>query len=217
MTSSNLRRRTLRTLIGSAVPAAITALAALALSPAPAAWAHQGPKPGTACAMDGMTVVRHAFVYRCVGTDQAHRPVWSTGTATTSTPLTMSDAWAKAARRGQMSAAFGTLRNPSSQPIRVVAALSPASPAIQLHEVVMSDGKMVMQQRVGGFVVPAHGSITLAPGGNHLMLMSLGRTLTAGTTPRLTLVTADGGLVTVRPLVKVFHGGNESYERRHAR
>ena len=72
-----------------------------------------------------------------------------------------------------MSAAFGMLKNPTDKPIRIIGATSSYATAVQLHEVVAKDGAMVMQQKAGGFVLPANGMLELKPGGNHLMFVGI--------------------------------------------
>ncbi len=192
---------------------AATCVAALTVAglSAPAS-AHEAPKAGTTCAMSGTTEVVHGTVYVCVNLKNGQKPRWNTGQKITTTALTMTDPWAKASKKGTMSAAFGTLKNPTNKPIRVVAAISSASEVLQLHEIAMKGDQMVMQQKNGGFLIPAGGSLELKPGGNHIMFMDLTKALTAGRTVPVTLVTADGGLLTVKPLVKVYNGGNESYD-----
>ena len=184
-----------------------TAVAAVA---APPASAHAAPKPGARCAMSGMVTLNHGTAFVCASATAGARPTWGKGLATKPSPLTLTDAWAKAADTG-MTAAFGTLTNSTTAPIRVVAAISPASPVVQLHEVVTKDGQMVMQQRPGGLVIPAGGSVQLMPGGNHLMFMKLRAPVRAGDMVPLTLVAADGGLLRTKVMAKAFAGANESY------
>ena len=86
--------------------------------------------------------------------------------------VTASDPWVKSAPDG-MTAAFVTLSNPTDTEQVLVSATTPVSPMVQLHEMVMQDGQMVMQEKKGGIAVPAKGSAVLEPGGNHIMLMGL--------------------------------------------
>ena len=59
---------------------------------------------------------------------------------------------------------------------------------MQLHETVQNEsGQMVMREVEGGFVIPAHGSLELTPGGNHLMFMDLTAPLRAGDETTITL------------------------------
>ncbi len=79
-----------------------------------------------------------------------------------------------------MSAAFGMVTNPTAKPVRIIGAYSSYAKAVQLHEVVAKDGAMVMQQKTGGFAIPAGGMLELKPGGNHLMFVGITKPITAG-------------------------------------
>lgn len=126
--------------------------------------------------------------------------------------LTISDGWVKAADDG-MSAAFGTLENASEQPLTIVSVESTASTSMQLHETVENDsGSMVMQEKKGGFTIPADGSLELAPGGNHLMLMGLTAPIKAGDEVAFTLTLEDGSTVDFTVPGKDYTGANETYE-----
>ncbi len=126
--------------------------------------------------------------------------------------VTISDAWVKAADEG-MSAAFGELRNNGSDDITVVSATSEASTSLQLHETVENgSGEMVMREIEGGFVIPADGSLSLEPGGDHIMLMGLTAPLRAGDEVVFTLTFSDGSSYTFTAPVKDYSGANENYE-----
>lgn len=56
---------------------------------------------------------------------------------------------------------------------RLISATTPISPMVQLHETVMLNGAMQMQQVAGGIPVPPAGEVVLKPGGLHIMLMNL--------------------------------------------
>lgn len=125
-------------------------------------------------------------------------------------PVTVADPWVKAADSG-MTAAFGVLSNPSSEAVTIAAASSPATPMVELHEVVESGGQTVMQPVEGGFPVPAGGSLTLEPGGYHLMLMDLPQPIEPGDEVAFTLTCATGGSVTFTAQAKTFAGAGETY------
>lgn len=132
-------------------------------------------------------------------------------TQETSTPaLSVNDPWVKAADSG-MTAAFGTLVNNTDAEIVVVGATSPVSP-VELHEVVMVDGVMTMRAKEGGFVIPANGSHSLEPGGDHLMLVDLASPVRAGDVVEFTLTFNDGSTVTFTAMARPFAGGNETYD-----
>lgn len=196
--------RTIRTTM-----AAVAAVALVGIT-APLAQAHEAPKPGSRCAMSGMVEDNHGTLYVCSSAKQGAKPRWGKGLTASASPISITDGWAKAAETG-MSAAFGMVKNPTNKPIRVIAATSPYSTFLQLHEVVMKDGSMVMQQKQGGFVIPAKGMMELKPGGNHLMFMKLTKPITAGTLVPVTLITADGGVLKTKVLGKVYAGANETY------
>ena len=136
----------------------------------------------------------------------------TSGTAATAAGLTIADAWVKAEDSG-MSAAFGTLENASDRDVRVVSAVSSASPMIELHETVPDDaGQMIMKEKQDGFTIPAGGSYELAPGGNHLMLMGLDQPITAGDAVDFTLTLDDGSEYAFSAPAKDYSGANETYE-----
>lgn len=122
--------------------------------------------------------------------------------------LTVRDPWVKAAQEG-MTAAFGTLVNDGQGDVTVVGATSAVSP-VEIHEMVMSDGAMVMRRK-DGLTVPAGGSHTLEPGGDHLMLMDLARPVAPGDEVTITLELADGATVEFTAVAKPFAGAEETY------
>ena len=125
--------------------------------------------------------------------------------------VTITDAWVKAADSG-MSAAFGVLENSGDTDATIVSVSSEASSTMQLHEVVDDgSGSMVMQEKDGGFVVPAGGSLTLEPGGFHFMLMDLTAPLVAGEEATFTVTFEDGSTMEFVAPVKDFTGANENY------
>ncbi|MEV6304554.1 copper chaperone PCu(A)C [Actinoplanes sp. NPDC051861] len=134
-----------------------------------------------------------------------------TPSAMVATTLTVKDPWVKAGPAGEMTAAFGILQNATAADITITAAESPASP-IELHEMTMKDGKMVMQPKEGGFVIKAGGSHELAPGGDHLMLMKPAAAIQPGDQVSFTLRLGDGTAVPFTAIAKPFAGAEESYE-----
>lgn len=132
-------------------------------------------------------------------------------TASASAALAASQPWVKAAPSG-MSGGFGVIKNTSDTDVTVIGASTPAARMVELHETVAgSTGAMQMQAKQGGFVIPAGGELTLAPGANHLMLMGLAAPITAGTEVTFTLVLAGGGSFDLTAVAKDFSGANENY------
>jgi len=133
-------------------------------------------------------------------------------TASTTSPaggVTVRDPWAKAADTG-MTAVFGTLVNDGPTDITITGATSSLSP-VELHEMAMESGKMVMRQKTGGLTIKAKSSHPLEPGGDHLMLMKLAKPVKAGDEVSVTLTLADGGTIPFTAIAKPFAGAQESY------
>lgn len=175
------------------------------------AQAHEegkAPKAGGVCEMSGTAVTSHSSTFIC--TTVGGKLVWGKGLPVSASPLKVTDAWTKVASSG-MSATFGVVTNPTTKPITIVGSSSPYAPMDQLHEVVTVNGASVMQQKQGGFTIPAKSSLTLQPGGNHIMFMSLSKPVTAGAMVPVTLTTSTGAQVTFKAVGKVFSGGNETY------
>ncbi|WP_424534072.1 copper chaperone PCu(A)C [Sphaerisporangium viridialbum] len=141
----------------------------------------------------------------------AAAPTVATSPSATAAALSITDPWVKTAKKG-MSAAFGTIVNNTGAAITVVSGATPLSPKVELHEVVQADGKTVMQPKKGGFVIPAHGSHVLEPGGDHIMLMDVAEAVKPGAEIPFTLTLNDGGTFEFTALGKDFAGGNEDYQ-----
>ncbi|WP_433531112.1 copper chaperone PCu(A)C [Micromonospora sp. CA-263727] len=123
------------------------------------------------------------------------------------------DPWVKAADEG-MTAAFGTLVNNSDTDVTITGATTTVSP-VELHEMAMQDGEMVMRAKEGGVVIKAHSEHRLEPGGDHLMLMNLAEPVQAGDEVTVTLAFADGRTQAFTAVAKPFTGAQESYAPGH--
>lgn len=98
--------------------------------------------------------------------------------------LDVSDGWVRVSEmtqsEGGMTGAFAVLTNNSENDITLIGAESDVAGMVEVHEVVEIDGEMKMQAIDGGIVIPAGQSVTLEPGGLHIMLMKLTRALVEG-------------------------------------
>lgn len=124
--------------------------------------------------------------------------------------VTFEDAVVRAMEKdSDMTAIFGTLHNNTDKDINVVGfSSSVKAKHYEIHEVV--DG--VMQEKEGGFDIPAGESIELAPGGFHFMLMGVTEPVMAGETATLTLELADGSTVELGDIpVRTIGAGDEDY------
>ena len=123
----------------------------------------------------------------------------------------VADAWVKAVDTG-MTGAFFVLKNTGSTPIHLLSASSPISPMMQLHETVMgTGGAMAMQEKPGGFTIPAGGSHEFKAGGDHVMFMGVSTAVKSGTTVTFTLAFEDGSTLPVTAEVRTFTGAKETY------
>jgi copper(I)-binding protein len=89
-------------------------------------------------------------------------------------------AWSRATPRGaKVGAGYLQIRNNGDQPDRLVAASTPVARRVEMH-VTQREGEVMRMRQVKNFEIPPRGSITLAPGGSHLMLVDLERPLKKG-------------------------------------
>ncbi len=88
------------------------------------------------------------------------------------------NAWARSTVPGQMATgAFMTLT--AMEPVRLVGAASPVANVVEIHEMAMEGNVMRMRAIDALDVVPGR-PVELRPGGYHVMLMDLKRTLKPG-------------------------------------
>jgi hypothetical protein len=100
--------------------------------------------------------------------------------------VTVTDAWARATMPGQkVSGAYMQIR--SDADARLVGASSPVVPRVEVHEMKM-DGDVMRMREVQAIELPRGKTVTLAPGGYHVMLMNLQKPIAAGDVIPLRLV-----------------------------
>jgi copper(I)-binding protein len=92
---------------------------------------------------------------------------------------------------------FLTVTNKGAAPDRLLSAKSAAAGAVQIHEMKMEGNVMRMRELEGGLAIAPGATVTLAPGGFHLMLMGLKEPLKQGATVPLTLVFEKAGSIDV--------------------
>ncbi len=117
--------------------------------------------------------------------------------------VTVNEAWIRGTVPGQSATgAFMELTGKSSA--RLVAAESPAAKSVEVHNMTMEGGVMKMFP-VEGVDVPAGKTVKLAPGGYHIMMMGLQKSLNAGEKVplKLTFELADKKRETVSLSVEV--------------
>lgn len=106
--------------------------------------------------------------------------------------------WSRATPgQAQTGAGYMTIKNTGSTDDRLIAAETAMAGKSELHLMQVTDGVMTMRQVDGGVVLPAGETVTLAPGGLHVMMMGLTGKLVEGETFPLTLTFEKAGTVTV--------------------
>lgn len=110
--------------------------------------------------------------------------------------------WSRATQPGQkVAAAYMVLHNTGESPVALVSASTPVARSVVFHDTGVKDGFMQMLPHEGGFAIPPGGEIELAPGGPHLMMVGVARSLRVGKVYPLTLTFSDGATTTVDMVV----------------
>jgi copper(I)-binding protein len=127
--------------------------------------------------------------------------------------IAITDPWVRAETEGA-SAVFGTFTNNGTNDATIVSASTAAANSVELHETVKNgSNEIVMRTIEGGYVIPAGGSLTLEPNGNHIMLTDLVEPLATGEEVNITLTFSDKFTLTFKAPVKEYSGGNGNYSQ----
>ena len=103
-----------------------------------------------------------------------------------------------------------TLKNATDRSARLVSVTSDAFGDIMLHQS-LHEGGVERMRMVDGIVVPAHGTVSLSPGGYHLMLMQPAYALKAGEQVVMVLHFADGGSLSAAFEVRPANAGDAGH------
>lgn len=99
--------------------------------------------------------------------------------------VVVKDAWVRATVP-QQHASGAFLQITSAQPAQLVQASSKVADVVEIHEMKMN-GNVMEMKAVPALELPAGKTVTLEPGGYHIMMMGLKHQLKAGDTVPLTL------------------------------
>lgn len=103
------------------------------------------------------------------------------------------DHWAAPTPGGvEVSGGYLTIANESGQDDRLVGARSPRAASVEIHEMTM-DGAVMRMRPVESLTIPAGESVTLAPGGLHLMFIGVTEPFAEGEEIPLTLTFEHAG------------------------
>lgn len=107
-------------------------------------------------------------------------------------------------------AAYMTVRNAGEDAVTLTGLTTPLAMMPEIHETKTNADGVSSMTPAGEITIDAGGSVTLAPGGLHAMLMKLQSPMTEGETFPLTLTFSDGGEVTVEvPILGIASRGPE--------
>ena len=147
------------------------------------------------------------FAAACGGDDDDSGAA-ATNTPGASTGFQVVDAWARATTN-DVTAVYFTVKNPGVAD-RLVSVTADVTTNAQLHEVITEGASSKMQEKEGGFEVPANGELVLKSGGYHVMLLDLTKPLNAGDEVHLELTFEHAGVIPVTAPVKDSEGGGMS-------
>ena len=113
-------------------------------------------------------------------------------------PMHITEPWTRVTPKGASTAAgYMTVTNKGSTPDRLSCASSDAAVQCQIHTMSMEGGVMRMRPVEGGLEILPGQSVTLKPGGLHVMFMDLKHPLEPGKTLEATLKFEHAGTVKV--------------------
>jgi len=108
--------------------------------------------------------------------------------------LVLDHAWARATPGGaKVGGGYLTIENKGATPDKLVGGSSPIAGKVEVHEMAMNNNVMTMRPLMGGLTIPPGKSVTLAPGGYHIMLMELKAPLKKGDKVPVTLAFEKAG------------------------
>lgn len=90
-----------------------------------------------------------------------------------------------------MRAGYVKINNPASTAKKIVGIQSPAFEKVEMHESLMADGMMKMEQ-LPDIEIPAKAMVEFKPGGKHMMLISPLKTLKLGDQVEISITFGDG-------------------------
>ena len=96
-----------------------------------------------------------------------------------------------------VSGGYMVIRNNGDEPDRLIGGAADFAGKVEIHEMAMDGEVMKMRQLADGLEIPAHGEVTLKPGGYHVMFMQMKEQLEPETSRKATLVFEKAGEVEI--------------------
>jgi hypothetical protein len=131
-----------------------------------------------------------------------------------SASIKIDDPWARATpASAKTGAVYLKVENTGAAPDRLTGGSSPVAASLQVHEMKMEKNVMRMRPLPNGLPIPAKGSVSLSPGGYHIMLTGLKKQLKMGETVPVELTFEHAGKVSVNVPVRAM--GATGHEKMH--
>jgi copper(I)-binding protein len=111
------------------------------------------------------------------------------------------DAWIRPAAAGTQTAAYLTIANPGSPDVLLSARCTIAA-STMLHQTTTDASGMTGMSMIDRLPIPAGATVELKPGGTHVMMTGLGKTLEAGSSVELELTFEKAGRIVVTAAVR---------------
>lgn len=127
--------------------------------------------------------------------------------------VVVSQAWVRATMPGQeVAGAFMDIR--SATAAKLVAATSTATPQVEVHEMKM-DGDIMRMREVRSVDLPKNSTVSLKPGGYHIMLLKLKKPINVGDKVPLMLVVEAAGKREIISIDAIALSPMDSSQMRH--
>jgi hypothetical protein len=121
--------------------------------------------------------------------------------------------WARATPKGApVGGGYLSVTNSGTEPDRLVGGSTPISRKFEVHQMSMDHGVMKMRPLGNGLEIPPGKTITLSPGGLHVMFVDLNQPLKQGDKIPATLEFAKAGKVQVEFAVEGMGATHENHE-----
>jgi periplasmic copper chaperone A len=111
--------------------------------------------------------------------------------------IVVENPWARATPKGaEVGSGYLLIQNNGAAPDRLTGGTADFA-NLELHQMASANGVSQMRELKDGLAIPAHGSVSLSPGGYHLMFTHLAHPLTKGENVKATLNFEHAGVVEV--------------------
>ncbi|MEM1306371.1 MAG: copper chaperone PCu(A)C [Pseudomonadota bacterium] len=122
----------------------------------------------------------------------------------TAGPLKIDHPWARPSLgANKITAGYMKITNTGQTDDMLIAAKTPVATTVELHTHTNDNGVMRMRKLDGGIPLPAGETVTLKPGGLHLMLIGLTSEVKTGSRVPVELTFAKAGTITVEAAIEM--------------